>query len=99
MSFVYRFTPQGFTAEKYEAVIKRLEEAGEGAPVGRLYHVCFGDKENLHVSDIWDTKENFDRFGEVVFPIMQGLGVDPGEPAIIEVHNVIEGQLSSTATS
>ena len=90
-AFVIRFTPIGFTAAKYEEVIRRLEEAGAGAPVGRLYHICFGDKENLHVSDIWDKTENFEKFGPIVFPIMQGLGVDPGEPKIIAVHNIIEG--------
>jgi hypothetical protein len=91
MAFLIRFTPKGFTADKYNEVILRLEEAGAGAPVGRLYHVCFGDKENLNVSDIWDSTENFEKFGQIVFPIMQGLGVDPGEPNIIDVHNIIQG--------
>ena len=53
MAFVMRVAPQGFTAEKYDEVVKKLEAAGEGAPAGRLFHVCFGDKENLRVSDIW----------------------------------------------
>ena len=91
MAFVFKFTPKGFTAAKYDEVIRQLEGAGAGAPVGRLYHVCFGDNENLNVSDIWDSTENFEKFGQVVFPIMQGLGVDPGEPEIIEVHNIIAG--------
>lgn len=99
MAFVYRFTPQGFSTAKYAEVIGQLEEAGAGAPTGRLYHVCFGAKENLQVSDIWDTKENFDKFGEIVIPIMQGSGADPGEPEIIEVHNIIEGSTSRGAIS
>jgi len=57
-----RIVPGEFTSAKYDEVIKRLEAAGEGHPPGRLFHVCFGDKENLRVSDIWDTRENFDRF-------------------------------------
>jgi hypothetical protein len=91
MAFVFRFTPKGFTAAKYDEVIRRLKEAGAGVPVGRLYHISFGDNENLHISDIWDSTENFEKFGPIVFPIMQELGVDPGEPQIIEVHNIIEG--------
>ncbi len=91
MAFVMRFTPQGMNAAKYDEAIRRLEEAGAGTPVGRLYHVCFGDKENLHVSDIWDSMENFDKFGQTLMPIMQGLGVDSGQPEIIEVHNIIKG--------
>ena len=91
MAFVFRFTPQGFTADKYDEVIKRLEEAGEGAPEGRLYHVCFGDKQNLNVSDIWDSMENFEKFGQTMIPIMQGVGVDPGKPEIVEVYNTVAG--------
>lgn len=97
MALVLRFTPQGFTAAKYDECVKRLEQAGAGAPAGRLYHVCFGDKDNLRVSDIWDSTESFERFGQTLKPIMQELGIDPGEPAILEVHNIIEGVKVSTA--
>jgi hypothetical protein len=78
------------SAAKYDEVIRRLETAGAGAPVGRLYHVCFGDKENLRVSDIWDSMENFEEFGKTLMPILQDIGVDPGQPEIVEVHNIIK---------
>jgi hypothetical protein len=41
MLFTYTFTPNGMTAEKYDTIIKKLEEAGAGAPNGRFYHVCY----------------------------------------------------------
>jgi hypothetical protein len=91
MSLVTRFAPQGMTAEMYDEVIKRLEAAGAGAPQGRLYHVCFGDKNNLRVSDIWDSLENFEKFGQTLMPILQEVGVDPGTPEVVEVHNIISG--------
>lgn len=91
MAIVMRFEPQGMSAAKYDEIIKRLEAAGAGAPAGRLYHVCFGDKENLRVSDIWDSMENFEKFGQTLMPIMQDLGADSGQPEIVEVHNIIEG--------
>ncbi len=98
MAFVMRVAPQGFTADKYDEVTSKLEAAGESAPAGRLYHVCFGDKENLRVSDIWDTRENFDRFFAIVGSIMQDLGIPQAEPEFFEIHNVIEGtKASSTA--
>ena len=97
MAILLRFTPQGFTAAKYDECVKRLAEAGAGNPAGRLYHVCFGDKDNVSVSDIWDSTESFERFGQTLKPIMQELGIDPGEPAILEVHNIIEGVKAATA--
>ena len=91
MAFVVRFTSPAMNAAKYDECVRRLEEAGAGAPVGRLYHVCFGDKDNLLVSDIWDSMENFDEFGKTLMPILQDIGIDPGQPEIVEVHNIIEG--------
>ena len=91
MAIVMRFTPQALTAAKYDEVSRRLEAAGAGAPAGRLYHVCFGNKEELRVSDIWDSMENFEEFGKTLMPIMQDVGVDPGQPEIVEVHNIIKG--------
>ena len=85
------------TAAKYDECIKRLEQAGAGNPAGRLYHVCFGDTDNVSVSDIWDSLESFERFGLTLKPIMQDLGIDPGEPAILEVHNIIEAEKVRTA--
>ena len=97
MAVVLRFTPQGMTTAKYDEIIKRLEQAGAGAPAGRLYHVCFGDKDNLRVSDIYDSTESFERFAETLRPILQEVGIDPGEPEVIEVYNILEGQKTTTA--
>jgi len=91
MSFVLRFTPAGFTADKYNEVIKQLNAAGAGSPKGRSYHVCFGDTNNLHVSDIWDNMEDFQAFGKTLLPIMNALGIDPGQPVVLPVHNIIVG--------
>ncbi len=91
MSYVVRFAPKSMSTSQYDEIIKRLEAAGAGAPKGRLFHVAFGDPNALRVSDIWDTKENFEAFGASLMPILQEMGVDPGEPDWIEVHNIIPG--------
>ena len=91
MSFVLRFTPTGLTAAKYDEVIKQLDAAGAGAPKGRSYHVCFGDPNSLFVSEIWDNMDDFQAFGQTLLPIMQSIGLDPGEPVVLPVHNIIVG--------
>src|SRR5207248_2941967 len=78
MAFVLRFAPNGMTAENYDEIIRRLDEAGAGSPKGRLYHVCFGDKSNLRVSDVWDSMESFQEFGTVLMPILASVGVEAG---------------------
>ncbi|MEO6132851.1 MAG: hypothetical protein ABIQ02_13460, partial [Saprospiraceae bacterium] len=85
MSFVVKFKPAGMTASLYDECIKKLTAAGAGAPKGRLYHVCYGDPKKLRVTDVWDSMDNFNAFGQTLMPIMSVLGVDPGKPNIQEV--------------
>jgi len=89
MSFVLRFTPTGLTAAKYDEIIKQLNADGAGAPKGRSYHVCFGDPNNLFVSEIWENMEDFQAFGQTLMPIMHKLGLEPGQPTVLPVHNSI----------
>jgi hypothetical protein len=90
MSFVLTFTPAGMTANKYDECIQKLEAAGAGNPKGRLYHVCYGDPNNVMVTDVWESVEDFENFGATLIPILAELGVDPGQPTPQPVRNVIE---------
>ena len=96
MAIVMRFVSPGMTADKYDEVVKRLEQAGAGSPAGRLYHVAFGDPNELRVSDIWESREAFDKFGQTLIPILNELGIDPGQPEILEVHNIIAGSKAAS---
>jgi hypothetical protein len=92
MSIVVRFSPKSLTAEKYDESTKRLEEAGvEFPPDGLDYHICFGSEGNLLVSEIWDTREQFEAFGEQLMPVLADTGIEfSAEPQIFEVHNLIK---------
>ena len=91
MSFVVRFVPKSMSTQKYDEVIARLAAAGAGSPKGRLFHVAFGPHDALRVSDIWENREDFENFGATLMPILQELGVDPGEPDFIDVYKIIPG--------
>jgi hypothetical protein len=45
----------------------------------------------ISVFDVWDSMEQFQKFGETLVPIMKKLGADPGQPQIMKVHNVTNG--------
>lgn len=85
------FRPASMTAEQYDEVIRRLDAAGAGKPAGRSYHVCFGEGTELAVFDVWDSQEAFDKFGATLMPILQEMRLDPGQPSVATVHNVITG--------
>lgn len=85
------FPVQGMTPDKYDEVIAQLQEAGAGTPAGRTHHCAFEGENGLHVFDVWDSQEAFDAFGATLMPILGAAGIDPGQPMISPVHNVIVG--------
>jgi len=90
MSVLVRFTPTNVTKEKYEESLRRLKEAGEFPPEGMELHVAFGPEDNMRVSEVWDSREQLQAFGDRLMPILADIGIEfSGEPEIIEVHNVI----------
>jgi len=90
MSVLIRFTPASLTAAQYDESIRKLEEAGEFPPDGMDYHVCFGTDGNLRVSEIWDSREQLDAFGEKLMPVLSEIGIEPGEPELMEIHNIVK---------
>jgi hypothetical protein len=92
MSIVVRFHPQSMTTEQYDDAVRRHEVAGiELPPDGMDYHVCFGSDGDLRVSEIWDSREQFEAYGERLMPLLADAGITfSGEPEIFEVHNVIK---------
>jgi len=91
MSIVVRFSPTNLTTENYDESVRRLEEAGAWPPDGLEYHVFFGSEGNLRVSEIWDSREQLEAFGERLMPILADVGIEfAGDPEIFEIHNIIK---------
>jgi len=89
MAIAMYFNPRSFNAAQYAEVDAALEEAGARTPAARTVHVCFGDRDNLQVFDVWESQEDFDKFGETLMPILAEKGIDPGEPMVAPVQSVI----------
>ena len=91
MSIVVRFHPNGMTAEKYDEAVRRHDDAGiEFPPDGMEYHVCFGPEGDLRVSEIWDSAEQLQAYGDRLMPLLAEVGIQfSGEPEIFEVHRTV----------
>jgi len=91
MSILVRFTgAPSLTAEKYDETQTQIEASGEFPPDGLELHVAFSSGGNFRVSEIWDSKEQFEAFGPRLMPILSENGIElEGPPEIIEIHNVI----------
>jgi hypothetical protein len=90
MSIVVRFSPKSLTMEKHDQVTRRLAEAGAWPPAGLDYHVAFGSDGDLHVSEIWDSREQFQAFGETLMPVLADVGIEfSGDPEVFEIHQTL----------
>ena len=92
MSLVVRFSPESLTSDQYDDVVRRLNEENISPADGLDYELCFGSRDKMKVSLVWDSKEQFEAFAARLVPILAELGIDPGEPEVLEVHNIIKRQ-------
>ena len=90
MSITVWIRPEKGSVEQYREVIRRLEEAGAGAPPGRLYHVTFERDGRMGTVDVWSSREEFDEFGKVLMPIVQSVGIELAPPEFFDTVNVID---------
>jgi len=91
MAILAIFDIPSMSSEKYENVIKELEDSGLGNPDGRLYHVTASKDGGQIIVDVWESEELLMKFSEPLTPILEGAGVTPAEPQIYPVGNTISG--------
>ena len=88
MSLVVRFPPSNTTKQQYDAVRNALTEAGDWPGDGCQLHVCFGDENDIRVSEAWESREKLDAFGEKLRPRLEEAGIQlSGEPEVFEAYN------------
>jgi hypothetical protein len=83
---------EGGTLEQYDQVIEKMgfTPGGPGAP-GGLSHWAAKTDTGLLVTDVWQTREQFDQFAnDSIGPITAEMGI-PGPPTMTfyEVHNYL----------
>jgi len=89
VSILVRLTPVSMTAQQYDEAHRLVEESLDWPPDGLEYHVCFGTDGNLRVSEIWDSREQFEAFGKRLMPVLADAGIQfSGEPELLEIHNI-----------
>ena len=77
------------TAEQYYTILKRLYMDRIHPNPGLELELCFGSGDQMKVSLLFDSREHFESFGAKIGPVLSEMGLDPGEPEIIELHNII----------
>jgi hypothetical protein len=93
MSIVVRYSPASLTTQQYDEGSARVWEAlglrEDEMPDGCDYHIAFlSPSGNVLVSEIWDSREKWEAFGERLMPVLSEVGIDPGQPEVYEVHSL-----------
>jgi hypothetical protein len=81
---------EGATLDQYDQVVERMGLTPGGAgPPGALFHWVAATDGGFRVTDVWETREQFDRFAEEsIGPNSAAAGLDqPPRIAYHEVHN------------
>ena len=96
MAILVRYTPAGMTAEQYDNVGRKLESGGDWPPPGLLAHVCFGPSGDLHVSEVWESRDLQEQFAQKLMPYLEEENVDlSGEPQYLDVQGYLFHAASS----
>jgi len=82
----------GATLVQYDQVIAKMgfRPGGPGGP-GGIFHWVTSTDSGLRVTDVWETKEQFEKFAaEKIGPISQEVGFPaPPEIQFFDVHNYL----------
>jgi hypothetical protein len=97
MSVVVRHQPKGLTRKQYDEVSRRMESAGNWPPDGMDMHVLFGDEGDMHVSEIWDSEEQFRAFAPRLMSVLDEVGVSHSEPEVFAAHELQKRPQAATA--
>jgi hypothetical protein len=83
---------KGATLEQYDEVLKLMGlDGGQQAPPGGLFHWVSETDDGLHIVDVWESREVFDKFAqEQIGPYTAQVGIAPPEMTYHEVYNTIQ---------
>jgi hypothetical protein len=82
---------KGSTVDQYDLVIQKMGflPGGTGGP-GCLFHWVTKTADGIRVTDVWTSKEAFDKFAkEQIGPVTQEVGLLPPSIQFFEVHNYL----------
>jgi hypothetical protein len=94
MSVVLIHQGPSLSRESYEEIVRKmtggksLESPSDWPVEGLLVHVAGESPQGFRVVDVWESEDACNRFGEVLGPILQEVGVDD-QPEIYEAHTFV----------
>ena len=83
MAVVVSINWDGITSEQYDKTMKKMDLEGNPPPGLTLYVASF-DEHGAHITDVWETAEDFQAFGgSRLAPVLGEVGVTGMPPTVI----------------
>ncbi|WP_030919518.1 hypothetical protein OG612_11375 [Streptomyces sp. NBC_01527] len=88
MAIFVHATLSGVTADQYDALHRELQALPEDPFAGCLSQVCTVTRSGVELFDLWESPEAAERFGAVMLPIAEKLGLPmtSGPPKMSQTH-------------
>lgn len=80
-----QFNFSDMSEKQYDQVWDELRRVGHANPSGLLHHVAAFQGNNCLVFDVWESSEAFDKFGKILMPILNKLGIKEAKPMMTPV--------------
>ena len=82
---------EGGTLDQYDQVIQKMGlERGGPMPDGGIFHWVTQTDRGLHVTDVWESREQFDRFAqEQIGPYTAEVGLSEPRIEFYDAHNYL----------
>ena len=79
----------GATLDQYDEVLKKMGLTHKGpGPAGAISHFATMTDSGLRVVDVWETKEQFDKFAQdQIGPFSAEVGIPAPQTQVFDVHN------------
>ena len=89
MSIMAIYRSAGVDRAKYDAVVNELASKRTAEPGAVAHFAGFTGPDSICVIDVWETREQFDRFGEKLRPALAKHGIPEQAPEVIELYGLI----------
>jgi hypothetical protein len=81
---------KGATAKQYDDSVSDLAAAGQLRLKERPHHFAAVKHDGMYITDIWESEEDFAKFGEIMIPIITKNGITPPQIQILPLHNELD---------
>jgi hypothetical protein len=81
---------KGASQQQYDAAVKDLGEAGQVKLKERPHHFAAIKGDGMYIIDIWDSAEDFAKFGEIMIPIVKKHGIADPHVEVLPLHNELD---------